>query len=436
MKICVVGAGYVGLVTGTCLAEMGNQVICVDNNADKVKSLEAGHVPIYEPGLEELIKYNRSDNRLLFTTDLKQAVESSDLCFIAVGTPQDEDGKADLRAVYGVGEEIAKAMTEYKVIVVKSTVPVGTCLALKRKMQAYSTHEFSVVSNPEFLKQGNAVTDFLKPDRIIIGCNDERSANIMKELYSSFMRTGNRLMVMDIASSEMTKYVANAFLATKISFMNDMSRISELVGADIEMVRYGISMDKRIGTQFLFPGLGYGGSCFPKDVKALNETGLEMQYESHILKAVDAINQEQRHYFIKKIIDVFGENLCGRTFAVWGLAFKPNTDDMREAPSVEIINALIDRGAKINAYDPKAIENAKQILPAAVNYQESKYDCLNQADALLLLTEWNEFRRPDFGRLIQMMSQNYLFDGRNQFDPEVMKQRGFKYISIGRLLIT
>ncbi|MEB3286454.1 MAG: UDP-glucose/GDP-mannose dehydrogenase family protein [Vampirovibrionales bacterium] len=433
MKVCIIGTGYVGLVAGTGLAEMGNDVVCVDNDARKIETLKQGQVPIYEPGLEELMKANTQEGRLAFTTDLKTAVQKSQICIIAVGTPQGDDGSADLSYVLAVAKQIAEAMNGYKVIVTKSTVPVGTSEKIRQVVQAHSDHEFSVVSNPEFLKQGAAVDDFLKPDRVVIGADSQRAFDIMRELYSPFLRTGNPIINMDIPSAEMTKYAANAFLATKISFINEISRLCEKVGADVSQVRTGISSDRRIGSQFLFPGLGYGGSCFPKDVKALIKTGRDYNTTLNILESVDAVNQSQRNRFVDKILAYFEGDIKGKTFAVWGLAFKPRTDDMREAPSITIINALLEKGATIQAFDPKAMPLAKTIFKDRLQYTENAYDALKNTDALLLLTEWNEFRRPDFDRIKTLMNRPVIFDGRNQYEMDRMQQRGFEYFCIGRL---
>ena len=432
MKVCVVGTGYVGLVAGTCLAEMGNDVICVDNNPAKVESLQAGHVPIYEPGLEELIRSNTKEDRLSFTSDLDAAVRNSLICIIAVGTPEREDGSADLTAVYTVARQIAKSMDGYRVIVTKSTVPVGTADAIRAIVAESTTHEFAIVSNPEFLKQGAAVDDFLKPDRVVIGADSQRAFDIMRELYGPFLRTGNPIINMDIKSAEMTKYAANAFLATKISFINEMSTLCEKVGADVAMVRTGISTDSRIGPQFLFPGLGYGGSCFPKDVKALIKTGQDNGHPMHILNAVDAKNDQQRQDFIDKVLAYFGNDVSGKTFALWGLAFKPRTDDLREAPSKTIIETLLAKGAKIQAFDPKAATTARQLFGDRITYTETSYGALQDADALLLVTEWNEFRRPDFEKMKKLMKGAVIFDGRNQYEIERMSKRGFEYFCIGR----
>jgi UDPglucose 6-dehydrogenase len=432
VKVCVVGTGYVGLVTGTCLAEMGNDVICVDNNVQKVKDLQNGLVPIFEPGLEELVRANTKEKRLMFTSDLQTAVQQSLICIIAVGTPEGDDGSADLSAVFGVAREIAKAMGAYRVIVTKSTVPVGTAKKIRSIVSENTAQDFSVVSNPEFLKQGAAVEDFLKPDRVIIGADSQRAFDIMRELYAPFLRTGKPIINMDIESSEMTKYAANAFLAAKISFINEMSSLCEKVGADIAMVRTGISTDERIGPHFLFPGLGYGGSCFPKDVKALIKTGQQHGYNMDILEAVDRKNDQQRLDFISRIIEHFEGSIEGYTFAVWGLAFKPRTDDLREAPSKTIIEALLNLGGKIRAFDPKATETAKQVFGNSIEYFDSAYQALEGADAMLLLTEWNEFRRPDFDRMKALMKQPVIFDGRNQYEIDRMARRGFQYYCIGR----
>ena len=432
MKITVFGTGYVGLVAGACLADMGNNVICVDNNEDKLKKLENGIIPIYEPGLEELVKSNVSENRLRFTSNIDNAVKESEVCFIAVGTPQGEDGSADLQYVLGVAKEIAKAMNGYKVIVDKSTVPVGTAKQVTELIKQYTKYDFDVVSNPEFLKQGNAVDDFLSPDRVVIGSNSEKATAIMQEIYAPFFRTGNRVIVMDVESAEMTKYASNSFLATKISFMNEIAQLCEKVGANAEMVRVGMSTDSRIGNKFLFPGLGYGGSCFPKDVKALIKTGVDNGVDMNIIKSADETNKLQRKLFIDKIVSRFGENLSDKTFAVWGLAFKPKTDDMREAPAITIINELLNKGAKIQAYDPKAMESAKYHFQNKIIYSKTSYEALKNADALLLLTEWNEFRRPDMDKIKELLKTPVIFDGRNQYNVERITQRGFEYICIGK----
>ena len=431
MNITVIGTGYVGLVAGACLADMGNQVICVDNNLDKLEKLKKGIIPIYEPGLEELVKSNVLEGRLEFSADIDSAVKVSEVCFIAVGTPQGEDGSADLQYVFGVAESIAKAMNGYKVIVDKSTVPVGTAEKVTELIKANTNYPFDVVSNPEFLKQGNAVDDFLSPDRVIIGSNSDKATQIMQEIYAPFFRTGNRIIVMDVKSAEMTKYAANSFLATKISFMNEIANLCEKIGANAEMVRVGISTDSRIGNKFLFPGLGYGGSCFPKDVKALIKTGTEFGCDMSIIKSADDTNKKQRKLFVDKIINKFGKDLTGKTFAVWGLAFKPKTNDMREAPAITIINDLLKRGAKILAYDPKAIEEAKFYFQDRITYAKNSYDALSNCDCMLLLTEWNEFRRPDFDKIKTLLKRPVIFDGRNQYNAERLKEKGFEYYQIG-----
>ena len=431
MNITVIGTGYVGLVAGACLADMGNQVICVDNNLDKLEKLKKGIIPIYEPGLEELVKSNVLEGRLEFSADIESAVKVSEVCFIAVGTPLGEDGSADLQYVFGVAESIAKAMNGYKVIVDKSTVPVGTAEKVTELIKANTNYPFDVVSNPEFLKQGNAVDDFLSPDRVIIGSNSDKATQIMQEIYAPFFRTGNRVIVMDVKSAEMTKYAANSFLATKISFMNEIANLCEKIGANAEMVRVGISTDSRIGNKFLFPGLGYGGSCFPKDVKALIKTGTEFGCDMSIIKSVDDTNKKQRKLFVDKIINKFGEDLTGKTFAVWGLAFKPKTNDMREAPAITIINDLLKRGVKILAYDPKAIEEAKFYFQDKITFAKNSYDALTNCDCMLLLTEWNEFRRPDFDKIKTLLKNPVIFDGRNQYNAERLKEKGFEYYQIG-----
>ncbi len=432
MNICVIGTGYVGLVAGACLADMGNNVICVDNNEEKISQLKNGIIPIYEPGLDELVKSNVLEARLDFSTDLKTAVEKSLVCFIAVGTPQGEDGSADLQYVFNVAKSIAKSMNDYKVIVDKSTVPVGTAEKVSEIIKKNTNYDFDVISNPEFLKQGNAVNDFLSPDRVVIGSNSDKATQIMQEIYAPFFRTGNRVIVMDVKSAEMTKYAANSFLAVKISYANEIANLCEKVGANAEMVRIGMTTDSRIGNKFLFPGLGYGGSCFPKDVKALIKTGAENGCDMSIIKSADETNKKQRTLFVDKITKKFGDNLAGKTFAVWGLAFKPKTNDMREAPAITIINNLLKLGAKINAYDPKATEEAKFYFKDTITYVKSSYEALENADALLLLTEWNEFRRPDFDRMKNLLKTPIIFDGRNQYNKERLQSRGFECIQIGK----
>lgn len=432
MRICVIGTGYVGLVAGTCLADMGNDVICVDNDLEKLIKLNDGIVPIYEPGLEELIKANVTEGRLKFSSDLDNAVKQSLVCFIAVGTPQGQDGAANMQYVMDVAEGIGKSIDGYKVIVDKSTVPVGTADKVTEVIKKYYDGEFDVVSNPEFLKQGAAVDDFLKPDRVVIGSNSPKAIAIMQEVYAPFFRTASRFVIMDVKSAEMTKYAANSFLAIKISYANEIANICEAVGADAEMVRIGMCSDKRIGSQFLFPGLGYGGSCFPKDVMALMKTAKDNNCTCRLIEAADEINKEQRVIFITKILQRFGMNLAGMTFGVWGLTFKPKTNDMRMAPSITIINALLGFGARIKVYDPKGFEQAKNVFGDRVIYANNSYDALKDADCMLLLTEWNEFRRPDFDRIKGLMKSPVIFDGRNQYDAERLKQRGFEYHCIGK----
>ena len=431
MNICIIGTGYVGLVAGACLADMGNKVICVDNNEEKISQLKNGVIPIYEPSLDELVKSNVLENRLEFSNDLKSAVEKSLVCFIAVGTPQGDDGSADLQYVFEVAKSIATSMNDYKVIVDKSTVPVGTAEKVSEIIKQNTKYDFDVVSNPEFLKQGNAVNDFLSPDRVIIGSNSDKATQIMQEIYAPFFRTGNRVIVMDVKSAEMTKYAANSFLAVKISYANEIANLCEKVGADAEMVRIGMTTDSRIGNKFLFPGLGYGGSCFPKDVKALIKTGAENGCDMSIIKSADETNKNQRLLFIDKIVKKFGEDLTGKTFAIWGLAFKPRTNDMREAPAITIINELLKRGAKIQAYDPKAMETSKFYFEDKITYAKNSYEALEDADALLLLTEWNEFRRPDFDRIKDLLKTPIIFDGRNQNNGKRLIEKGFDYTCIG-----
>jgi len=431
MKIAVVGTGYVGLVAGACFAESGNDVVCVDKDETKVRTLKRGKMPIYEPGLEEIVRRNRVEDRLTFTTNLAKAVRDSAVIFIAVGTPQDEDGSADLKHVLGVAAEIAKAMNGYKVIVDKSTVPVGTSERVREVIRRGTTHPFSVVSNPEFLKQGAALDDFMKPDRVVIGAEDARAQELMLELYGPFTRTGAPIMVMDCASAELAKYAANAMLASRISFMNEMANVCELVGADVDQVRRAIGSDRRIGNAFLFPGVGYGGSCFPKDVQAMVRFAADHDYDFKILKAVESVNVQQKSRLFAKIKKHFG-GVKGKTVAVWGLAFKPRTDDMREAPSIPLIEALVAAGATVQAYDPEAMKVARGLFGSKIVYAPSNYDALKGADCLAIVTEWNEFRRPDFERMRALMRSPVIFDGRNLFTPDQMKQSGFTYYSIGR----
>jgi len=432
LDIAVVGTGYVGLVSGTCLAETGHNVVCVDKDVAKIEALKRGEVPIYEPRLESLVRRNFERNRLSFTTDLAAAVGPAEVVFIAVGTPQDEDGSADLSHVLTVATEIGKALTGPLIVATKSTVPVGTGEKVKAAIQAVTDIDIDVVSNPEFLKEGAAVDDFMKPDRIIVGTDSEQAREVMTDIYAPFQRTSNRIVFMDVRSAEMTKYAANAMLATRISFMNEMANLCESVGADIGKVRLGIGSDPRIGSSFLFPGCGFGGSCFPKDIRALVRTSQEASTPLEILEAVDRINERQKTVLLNKIVSSFGEDLSDKRFAVWGLAFKPQTDDMREAPSITIINGLLDRGATVCATDPEALETARGIFGDRIELTEDPYECLEGADALVVVTEWNEFRRPNFKRIRELLKQPHIFDGRNLFEPKNMKKMGLNYDCIGR----
>ncbi len=441
MKLGVIGTGYVGLVTGVCFAEMGNSVICVDIDKNKIDNLKKGVVPIYEPGLDKLVSKNYQAGSLHFTTDIKEAIHSSNIVFIAVGTPQDEDGSADLHYILKVADDIGKYIDHDLIVVDKSTVPVGTAdmvrerilRKIKKRFEDSNIH-FDVVSNPEFLKEGDAVNDFMKPDRVVVGADSEESMKVMKELYRPFTLNHERFIGMDIKSAEMTKYAANAMLATKISFINEISNICELVGADVNMVRVGIGSDKRIGYSFIYPGIGWGGSCFPKDVKALEKTAKDKGYTPEIIKAVSSVNEKQKHKLVEKVVAKFGKNLTGKKFALWGLAFKPQTDDMREAPSIAIVNDLIDLGATVNVYDPKAMKNAKEFWlkdKIGVSYFENKYDALNSADAMLLVTEWKEFRSPDFYEIKQRLKSPVIFDGRNQYNKDILESFDIEYYQIG-----
>ena len=435
----MVGTGYVGLVTGTCFAESGNDVVCVDTNEKKINDLLEGKIPIYEPGLDVLVKRNFNNERLSFTTNLETAVDKSLLLFIAVGTPPGEDGSADLTHVLAVAKSIGQCMKEYKIIVDKSTVPVGTAKLVKKTIQEELDKrgvkiEFDVVSNPEFLKEGNAIDDFMKPDRVVVGCDNVRTGEIMKELYSPFVRTGKPILVMDVASAEMTKYAANAMLATKISFMNDIANLCERLGVDVAQVRQGIGSDSRIGYSFIFPGPGYGGSCFPKDVQAIVKTGEQHGYKLEILSAVESVNNRQKKVLFDKLKRYYGDELTNKTIAVWGLAFKPNTDDMREAPSIVLIKNLIAEGCKVKAYDPEATKEAYKIFGDKIEYVKKQYDALEDADALVIVTEWNEFRRPDFDKIKSLLKKPVIMDGRNLFDPKKMAEMGFEYEGIGRRL--
>jgi UDPglucose 6-dehydrogenase len=431
LRIGVVGTGYVGLVVGACLAENGNTVVCVDIDEAKVKALGRGEVPIYEPGLEEMIVRNGAEERLRFTTDLSAAVRASDILFIAVGTPQDEDGSADMTHVLRVAADIGRAMDGPKVVVVKSTVPVGTNARLRAAIGAVTSQPFSVVSNPEFLKEGAALDDFLKPDRVVVGTDDPKVESLMRELYEPFVRTGNPVLVMDPASAELTKYAANAMLATRISFMNEIANLCGKLGADVRQVRLGVGTDARIGTSFLFPGVGYGGSCFPKDVKALVRMGRDAGCDLPVVEAVERTNQAQKTILLPRIEEHLG-GLKGKVVAVWGLAFKPRTDDMREAPALALIEGLLERGASVRAYDPKAMTQARRMLKDSVTLTAKSYDAVEGADALVVVTEWSEFREPDFPRIKSLMRRPAIFDGRNIYNPQHLRELGFHYEGIGR----
>jgi len=431
MRIAIIGTGYVGLVAGTCFADSGNDVTCVDIDERKIRMLQAGEVPIYEPGLEELIKKNVREKRLFFTRDLTDAVTRAQVVFIAVGTPEGESGDADLQYVLAAAEQIGKAMKQYTVVVDKSTVPVGTADKVREAIRKVTDVEFDVVSNPEFLKEGAALDDFLKPDRVVIGVDSERARKVMAELYAPFVRTENPVLFMDTRSAELTKYAANAMLATRISFMNDIAALCEKVGADVDFVRKGLGSDKRIGYPFLFPGVGYGGSCFPKDVKALVATGREFGLELDLLRAVERTNERQKKLLVNKAAKHYG-SLEGRKFGVWGLAFKPKTDDMREAPSIEVIEGLIGKGAQVIAHDPVAPHTAQRVFGERIRYASVPYEALEGVDGLFVVTEWNEFRHPDFERMKSLMKSPVIFDGRNVYDPARLRELGFTYYGIGR----
>jgi len=431
MNLAVVGTGYVGLVAGTCFAETGNDVICVDIDEQKIAMLKEGKVPIYEPGLEEMVQRNAEEQRLSFTTELNSAVKRSAIVFIAVGTPQGANGKANLEYVRATAKEIARVMDSRKIIVTKSTVPVGTADQIKQWISEETSHPFAVISNPEFLKEGAAIDDFMKPDRVVLGGDDAEAMESVKELYEPFVRTGNPILVMDSRSAEMSKYAANAMLATKISFINEVSRLCEKTGADISEVRRAIGLDRRIGAHFIFPDVGYGGSCFPKDIRAMISMGGDAP-EMLLLKAVEQVNERQKGILVEKVQRHFGANLSGLTFAVWGLAFKPRTDDMRDAPSITVIEELLKAGARVQAFDPEATEEARKVFGDRIHYTDRNYDALAGASALLILTEWNEFRRPDFRRIKQLLKNPVIFDGRNIYDSADLQKVGFKYYSIGR----
>ena len=432
MKISIIGTGYVGLVSGTCFAETGNQVICVDIDENKLQRLRDGKVPIYEPQLDVLFERNVRQGRLQFTNSLKEAVDQTDLIFLALPTPPGEDGSADLSYVLNVAKELGEIISEYKVIVDKSTVPVGTAEKVNAAIQENAKVDFDVVSNPEFLREGFAVEDFLKPDRVVIGTSSERAKKVMEELYRPFVRQGNPILFMDEKSAELTKYAANSFLATKISFMNEIANICELLEADVDKVRIGIGSDTRIGKRFLFPGIGYGGSCFPKDVKALIRSSKQEGYDFKILNSVEEVNSIQKTIIVRKIKNYFGNDLSGKKIALWGLAFKPDTDDIREAPSRYIIDELIQAGVEISAFDPEAMDNIKGIYSDKINYGSNEYEVLENADALLIATEWGVFKNPDFSRVTQLLKNKVIFDGRNLYDLEKMASLGYRYYSIGR----
>jgi len=435
-KIAVVGTGYVGLVTGTCFAETGNQVICVDIDKQKVERMRNGEVPIYEPHLDVLFERNIKANRLSFTTNLEEGIKDAEIIFLALPTPPGEDGSADLRYILGVADELGKLMKDYKVIVDKSTVPVGTAAKVHAAIAKHASVDFDVVSNPEFLREGFAVDDFMKPDRVVLGTSSQRAEEIMGQLYKPFVRQGNPIIFMDEKSAELTKYAANAFLATKITFMNEIANFCELVGADVDKVRIGIGSDERIGKRFLFPGIGYGGSCFPKDVQALMNSGLENNFSFEIIKAVMEVNETQKTILFPKMKNFFRGDLSGKQIAIWGLAFKPDTDDIREAPALYLINELLQAGATVTAYDPEAMENVKGIVGDKIAFAENEYEALKDADALLICTEWGVFRNPDFGKMKSLMKDSVIFDGRNLFEIAEMNKNGFYYSSIGRSVVS
>ena len=432
MKIAVIGTGYVGLVTGTCFAETGNEVTCIDIDQRKVDKLSSGEITIYEPGLEKIFLRNLKEQRLHFTSDLKAGIKDAKILFLALPTPPGEDGSADLKYVLGVAKDLGHIIEDYVVVVDKSTVPVGTAEKVQKAIAENSKVEFDVVSNPEFLREGVAVEDFMKPDRVVIGTNSERSKKLMNELYAPFVRSGNPLIYMDVRSAELTKYAANSFLATKISFMNEIAQLCERLGADVDMVRLGVGSDARIGKRFLFPGIGYGGSCFPKDVQALVKSSAELGYDFQILNAVMDVNEKQKLHLMPKIHMYFNGDLAGKHFALWGLAFKPNTDDIREAPSLYMIDALLEAGATVSAFDPEAMPNVKALLGDKIHFVENQYDALEGADALIIATEWNEFRTPDFLKMDKSLNRKAIFDGRNLFDVNSVNELGFHYESIGR----
>ena len=436
MKIAVVGTGYVGLVTGTCFAETGNEVTCIDIDQSKVDKLKSGEITIYEPGLEEIFLRNLKEGRLKFTRSLKEGISEAKVIFLALPTPPDENGSADLKYILAVANDLGNVLQEYAVIVDKSTVPVGTADKVRDAVLRNSSVEFDVVSNPEFLREGVAVDDFMKPDRVVIGVESEKAKKIMSELYAPFLRSGNPIIYMDLRSAELTKYAANSFLATKISFMNEIAQLCERMGADVDMVRLGIGSDQRIGKRFLFPGIGIGGSCFPKDISALVQSADEFEYDFKILNAVMKVNERQRLHLVSRIKHYFKGNLTGKHFAIWGISFKPNTDDIREAPSLYMIDALLNEGASICAFDPEAMENAKAHYGNKISYAENQYEALEKADALIIATEWNEFRAPDFKKIENRLKRKVIFDGRNLFENNTMNQLGYHYESIGRSVVS
>ncbi len=432
MRIAVLGSGYVGLTTGACLAETGNDVICADIQKDKIDALRRGEIPFFEPGLATLVAQNVAQGRLSFTTDPAGAVRESQIIFIAVGTPPDEDGSADLRHVVAAAREVGRAMDGERIVITKSTVPVGTARIVREAIEAETDHPVRVCANPEFLKEGAALSDFRRPDRVVLGVDDEVAAEALRDLYAPFVRTGNEILVMDTASAEITKYAANAMLASRISFMNSIARLCELTGADVDMVRLGVGSDRRIGPTFLFPGVGYGGSCLPKDVKALARTMKELGVDPAILDAVEKVNEGQKALLLDQCTERFGEDLTDRTFAVWGLAFKPNTDDMREAPSLVTIRGLLARGARVVAHDPVAMEEARRVLGDAVEFRDRNYDALDGADALIIHTDWHPYRHPDFARMRRRLGRPIILDGRNLYTRTTMREYGFEYYSVGR----
>ncbi|MFZ1687404.1 MAG: UDP-glucose/GDP-mannose dehydrogenase family protein [Flavobacteriales bacterium] len=436
MNIAVVGTGYVGLVTGTCFAETGNHVICVDIDKEKVQKMKDGKVPIYEPHLDVLFERNIRQGRLHFTTDLKSAIDGAQIIFLALPTPPGEDGSADLKYVLGVADDLGRIMTDYKVIVDKSTVPVGTAEKVHAAVKKHATVEFDVVSNPEFLREGFAVDDFLKPDRVVVGTSSERAKKLMEDLYKPFVRQGNPIIFMDERSAELTKYAANAFLAAKITFMNEIANFCEAVGADVDKVRIGMGSDSRIGKRFLFPGIGYGGSCFPKDVQALAKSGSDVGYDFRIIKSVMDVNEHQKTALMPKIKKHFNGSLKGKHFAMWGLAFKPDTDDIREAPALYMIEALLKEGATVTAFDPEGMPNVKKLNGDTIAFATDEYAALKDADALIICTEWSEFRNPDFVRVGSLLKNKVIFDGRNLYELEQMKEQGYAYVSIGRNKVT